>query len=181
MQNEMPDVAAYVVSQKGIYRTEDLIEHAEKQLTLTAQSILSAETIVDIQQAGKCLAYELATACTFHLWRAIETTMGQYFVFLGGRSFEDAKVQRNWAAKIKVLIDASADQKITAWLDHIRDKYRNPQTHPDEVVEIDEAQRLFSVALSSIEQMLLAIKAAPSNQLALVGGGLGKTTASSAP
>src|SRR5690348_4069486 len=51
LQNDMPDIAAYVVSQKGIYRTEDLITHAELQLTAATRAMLPAQAEFDIQQA----------------------------------------------------------------------------------------------------------------------------------
>lgn len=154
LSNDMPDIASYVVKQKGIYRTADLIEHAERQLSSIAQSSLPSQACVDIREAGKCLAYELPTACAFHLWRAVETVMGHYYKNLTGKTFEAAKITPNWAIKIKALEAAKAETKITAFLDHIRGEYRNPQTHPDETVSIEAAQQLFSVALSSIEQIM---------------------------
>jgi len=176
LANEMPDIAAYVVSQKGIYRTDDLIAHAENQLPAAVRKALPPQTLFDLQQAGKCLAYELATACAFHLWRAVETVMGVYYIELSnGRTFDDDKVQTNWAAYIKALADKKADSKITVFLDHVRDQYRNPQTHPDEIVEIDDALRLFSVAISSIDQMMRAIAAlreAPAPILQAIAAGL---------
>jgi hypothetical protein len=75
LSNDMPDIASYVVSQKGIYRTEDLIAHAEQQMSASARAKLPGRACVDVREAGKCLAYEVPTACSFHLWRAVETVM----------------------------------------------------------------------------------------------------------
>lgn len=157
MGNEMPDVASYVASQKGIYRTDDLIAHAENHLSSESRKFLSAQACTDIREAGKCLAYEVSTACAFHLWRAVETVMGDYYFHLTGNTFQAAKISRNWGAYIAAMKAANADNRITTYLDHIRGSYRNPQTHPDEQVPVEEAQRLFNVALSSVEQMLLEI------------------------
>lgn len=159
--NDMPDIAAYIVSQKGIYRTDDLIAHADHQLTADIRAILPAQASFDLREAGKCLAYELATACTFHLWRGVETVMEEYHQVLAGKTFDQAGVQRNWGAYIKALEKAKAPTKITVFLDHIRDEYRNPQTHPDAQITIDEAQRLFGVAMSSIDQMMVDIQKHP--------------------
>lgn len=156
--NDMPDIAGYLVSQKGIYRTADLIEHAENHLTAEVRAILPEQAAFDLRQAGKCLAYELAIACAFHLWRAVETMAEAYYQTLTGKTFEDAEIQLNWGQYIIALNKASADQKITVFLDHIRSAYRNPQTHPTEQISIEEAQRLFGVASSSIDQMALAIQ-----------------------
>jgi hypothetical protein len=167
---DMPDIASYVVSQKGIYRTDDLISHAERHLTEISQGALPSQACDDLRQAGSCLAYELPTACAFHLWRAVETTMGHYFKRLNGKDFDDAGVTRNWAKKIEALNkQPNVDSKVTTFLDHIRDKYRNPQTHPDQIVSLEDAQRLFNVAISSIEQMLLEslkLPAAPASSTA---------------
>lgn len=151
---EMPDVAAFVVAQRGIYRTDDLISDAQKHITARHVGLLPPQALSDIKDAGKCLAFELGTACAFHLWRAVESTMAFYYQLVTERSFADDKVQRNWGAYIKALEGAGADEKITALLRHIKDEFRNPQTHPEESVQVDEAQRLFPVALSAIEQML---------------------------
>jgi hypothetical protein len=60
------------------------------------------------------------------MWRALEVTFGEYYVSLTGKSFENAKIARNWGAYIKALNEAGADAKITGNLDHIRAEYRNP-------------------------------------------------------
>ena len=159
--NDMPDIASYVVSQKGIYRTDDLIAHAEHQLSDEARKLISDQICHDIREAGRSLAYELPTACAFHLWRSVESAMGGYFQRLTGKTWRAAKVARNWSAYIKAMADAGTPNKITGYLDHIRAEYRNPQTHPDEPVTLAEAQRLFPVALSAVEQLVLEMNALP--------------------
>ena len=131
LQNEMPDVASYVVSQKGIFRTEDLIQKAEHQLSAASRLGLPMLAQFDIQQAGKCLAYELAVACAFHLWRAVETVMATLYERKTGTTLEAAGAMRNWAEYIKLMRKANIDPKITTFLDHIRDQYRNPISHPE--------------------------------------------------
>ncbi len=155
MNGDMPDIASYIVSQKGIYRTDDLIAHAENHLSAASKAALPNQACEDLREAGRCLAYEVPTACAFHLWRTVESVMAYYYVKLSGVTFEDAGVQRNWGAYIPALTAVGAPVKITAFLSHIKDEYRNPQTHPDEPVPIEEAQRLFSTAISSVEQMML--------------------------
>jgi hypothetical protein len=159
--NDMPDIASYVVSQKGIYRTADLIAHAEHQLSEEVRAAISEQTCLDIREAGRALAYELSTACAFHLWRSVESCMGTYYARLTGKDWDAAKIARNWAAYIKAMDSAGAPSKITGFLNHIREEYRNPQTHPNEPVALAEAQRLFPVALSAIEQLVLETEKLP--------------------
>ena len=158
LSNETPSVPAYIVSQKGIYRTEDLIEHADKHFPSEIAEMLPLQTKTDICESGKCLAFELPTACSFHLWRALETVMDSYYARITSSSFEQDKVSLNWGAKIKALEEQGADKAVTKNLDHIREHYRNPQTHPDEIVTLDEAQMLFGTAASSITQMVMAMR-----------------------
>lgn len=156
VRNEMPDVAAYIVSQKGIYRTDDLIGSAEKQVTASVATMLPPQTIDDLRAAGKCLAYELGTACAFHLWRAVESVIAFHYFELTGTTFAEAGTQRNWGAYIRDLDKAGAHVKVTGMLRHIKDEFRNPQTHPEEQVSVESAQRLFAVAVSAIEQMCIS-------------------------
>jgi hypothetical protein len=162
LSNEMPGLAIYYISTKGIYSTDDLILHADLHIPESLRPALDAKAVHDIQQAGKCLAYEVSTASAFHMWRAVETVMNSYYKFLtDGHSFEDDKVQRNWAAYIHALDESGAERKITAFLDHIRSEYRNPQNHPSETVDLEQAFGLFGVATSVITQMAKAIRSGP--------------------
>jgi hypothetical protein len=156
LANEMPGLAIYSVTQKGIYATEDLISQAELQIPEGLRSRLSEKARDDLRESGKCLAYEICTATAFHMWRAVETVMCQYYKHLsGGKSFEDDGVtNRNWGQYIKSLNAKGANGKITTFLDHIRDEYRNPVSHPEETVELDEAFGLFNVGIGAITQML---------------------------
>jgi hypothetical protein len=175
MANEMPGCPAYIVSQKGIYRTEALIDQADSHFHPDLASAIPDQAKTDIKEAGKCLAFELPTACSFHLWRAVESTTDEYYVALAGKSFDADNVSRNWGAKIKALEAAKADQGVTAFLDHIREHYRNPQTHPERIVPLKEAQMLFGTATSAIAQIVTAIQnlksGGASGNLALVQGG----------
>ena len=147
--------------QKGIYRTEDLISHADQYFPSSIRESIPEQAKKDLIEAGKCLAYEVPTACSFHLWRSVETVMAAYYTKLAGKEFSDDGVTRNWAAYIKALDDKGADAKITQFLDHIRQEYRNPQTHPEAMLEVNEALALFGVAMSVIHQMVSAIQKLP--------------------
>lgn len=153
LSNEMPDIAMYSVSQKGIFRTDDLIERADHHLTSSVRTHLPDQARKDLLDAGRCLAYELPVACTFHLWRAVETVIQAYLLELSGKKLEEMGISKNWGAYIKALKEAGAPTPVTAFLEHIRSAYRNPHTHPDVVISVEDAQRLFAVATSAIDQM----------------------------
>jgi hypothetical protein len=158
LSNDMPGVSAYVVSQKGIYKTDDLISHADHNFPKEIRKDIPEQAIKDLIESGKCLAFEVPTACAFHLWRAVETVMGAYYQKLTKSTFDSDGVHKNWGAYSKALVEKGADSNITKFLDHIRESYRNPQTHPEAMLEVNEALGLFGVATSAIQMMILEIQ-----------------------
>lgn len=158
LSNDMPGVSTYVVSQKGIYKTDALIAHADQHFTEDIRKLIPEQGKKDLLESGKCLAFELPTACAFHLWRVVETVMSAYYEKLTKSTFKKDNVNRNWSEYIKALNAKGANESITIYLDHIRDKYRNPQTHPEAMLEVNEALALFGVATSAIHQMILEIQ-----------------------
>jgi hypothetical protein len=174
MGSDLPGLSCYLVSPKGIYKTEALIENADENFGETIRAGVPERAREDFKEAGRCLAFERPTACAFHLWRAIETVMDAYYLRLTSKSFKEAGVTRNWDRYVKALNEAHAEGKITQFLDHIRKEYRNPQTHPEVMVSVDEAFSLFGVASSVINQMVLEMqKPQTAPQLPLAGGAAG--------
>ncbi len=158
LSNDMPGVSTYVVSQKGIYKTDDLIIHADQHFPEDIRELIPDQAKKDLIEAGKCLAFEVPTACVFHLWRVVETVMGAYYEKLTKSTFKKDNVAKNWSEYIKALNAKSANESITIYLDHIRNNYRNPQTHPEAMLEVNDASALFGVATSAIHQMILEIQ-----------------------
>ncbi|HYL99425.1 MAG TPA: hypothetical protein VEZ90_10760 [Blastocatellia bacterium] len=76
--HECRELAAFIVTQKGLFSTPLLIEAAEGQFSKNQRAVMPQKTISDIQQAGRCLAFELPTACAFHVCRATEALMLEY-------------------------------------------------------------------------------------------------------
>jgi len=157
LANELPGLATYLVYQKGIYSTDELIADADQHVPERLRGVLSPKAKEDIRQGGRCLAFEVGTASAFHMWRAVESVMDSYHEALTGKTFAQAEVTRNWGEYIKALVKAKAEKKITSFLDHVREEYRNPVSHPEETVELDEAFLLFGAAMSAIVQMLRPI------------------------
>jgi hypothetical protein len=158
--NDVPATPTFVVVQKGIYRTEDLIDRGHNHLPRGLREQLFPQVEVDIMQSGRCLAFEVPTASAFHMWRAVESAMDSYHTAITGKTFKDAdpKISRNWASYIQALDKAGADKKVTSFLDHIREEYRNPIAHPSANTDLEEAFMLFGTGLSAIAQMAVAIK-----------------------
>jgi len=155
-EHESRDIDVYAVTPKGIYSTPALIERAENALPADIKSRLSVETVYDIQQAGRCLAFNIPTAAGFHILKAVESMIREYHVKLTGKQI--AAKSRNWGAYIRDLNTHGADTRVTTYLSHIKDFYRNPIVHPEVTLTSEQALSLFSAAVSAIVQLDAAIQ-----------------------
>lgn len=151
LQTELGKMDTYFVSQKGIYSTSDLIERADNVLPFEILQLLPEPIVTDLQQAGRCLAFDLSTAAGFHIMRAVEAVLRDYYY----PAFVQKKAKgRTWAAYIRDLDDSDADPKVISILDQIRSLHRNPTIHPEEVLTINQAMTLFAIAQSAIVSMV---------------------------
>lgn len=156
LTEELAIVDTYSVTQKGAYSTADLITNAESLFSKVVQQKLPPNAILDIREAGKCLAFETPTAAAFHVVRAIESVILAYYQKVMGTP--PPSRMRNWGVYIKNMRDSGkADPKILDFLAHIKDNYRNPVAHPEAVLTIDEVMVLVSVAVGAMSQMAAAI------------------------
>jgi hypothetical protein len=145
----------YYVSQKAIYDTTALIERPEEIIPKLIRDRLPAETLFDIKQAGKCIAFDIPTAAGIHVIRAVESVIRIYYEKVIGNL--PKRRDRNWGAYSKALTSKGGDQGIIGSLDHIRENYRNPVIHPESTLEREEALSLFAVGMSTIVIMMTAI------------------------
>jgi hypothetical protein len=158
LSNDMPEMSTFAVNQIGIFRTDALIDKAYMQISEPLRDYLMDLARDDINEAGKCLAFRVSTASAFHLSRAIETGMDNCYYVLTGREFAEKESNRNWGKKTEALVDAGAALKITEFLTHIRKAYRNPITHPNQILDEHEALNFFGPAMSAISMMLMEVK-----------------------
>lgn len=152
---ELEGLATYFVSQKGIYSTNDLVENAEMHFAQAIQDQIPPAALSDIKQAGKCLAFDLDTAAGFHILRATETLVHQYYVAAVGANLK--RKDRNWGAYVRNLNahrknnpDSQVDPKLISLIDQVREHHRNPVIHPELMLSAEEAQTLFSVCTGVI-------------------------------
>jgi hypothetical protein len=110
----------------------------------------------EVRQAGRCLAFDIPTAAAFHIIRATESVIREYYQLILG-SLPKMKM-RNWGAYIRNLqTSGKADAGVIAILNHIKETYRNPILHPESVVSLEESQIIVSLCASAITQMVLKI------------------------
>jgi len=148
---ELPTIATYTVSKKGIYSTADLVERSENAIDWEARKVINDAAINDFKQAGRCLAFELATAAGFHTMRSVEDVLRKYWRL--GMAKPDTEKAPEMSQCINELRAAKENPKLMDILDHIRDLHRNTLMHPEAFLTSTEAFRLFDVAKSAISAM----------------------------
>jgi len=133
----------FTVTRKGIYDLRELIEHPEQKFSQSIIALLPDKTIKDLRQAGRALAFEMPTACAFHICRAAESVIIAYCQALTGKPWPHK--QRDWGKYILELENHSAPPQITSRLKEIKNMDRNPYTHPEKTATIEEAPILFEL------------------------------------
>jgi len=138
----------YYASAKRAWDMDKLIDNAEVVLSPLAQEMATSQSITDIREAGRSIAFGLPTAAGFHLFRLLETYVLLYFQVLNIGLPEEKS--RNLGTYIKMIQEHGADAKVTAMLTHLKDTYRNPIMHPEITFSEEEAENLFGLTQSVI-------------------------------
>lgn len=173
LRNECHIMDTYFLTQKGTYSTIALVEHAHFQVPEPTRSKLPDLTKQDFDQAGKCIAFDVPTAAAFHLLRGTEVVIREYYELIVPGPKQASKKMRNWGTYIRLLKHHGADEKVTALLTHLKDVYRNPVFHPEEVYTDERVQVLFGICVSAVVVIKSAIAAPNSSKITLFGGLLG--------
>jgi hypothetical protein len=134
-----------------------LLHNPEALFAANVFKTLPELTQYDLREAALCIAYDRATAAAFHLLRATENTL---------REFYCGRVRRHRATSLMwgpILADfpkhPSVFNKITdsdalfSQLDYIRKQFRNPTQHPEKVYDIEATQDLWGLCTDVITRM----------------------------
>ena len=155
----------YFVTEKGIYSTARLVRLAEWAIPAELRNANAVPDLAlrDLNQAGGCLAFGMATASGYHAARSVERSLREYYTLATGKtvipSKKDSSKERSLeGSSMSDVINAlrasgKGDVKILAVLDQLRDLYRNPISHPDVFLEPAEALELFNICTSAISAM----------------------------
>ncbi len=143
LQGELGVQAVYLIWPKRAYDTNRLISAAGSIFSEAVGSWLTKDEQYDIEQAGKCLAFETSTGAGFHLFRAAESVIRRYYQVVVG-TLPKPKM-RNWGTYLKVLRECGASPKVTYAIEQIKELYRNPVMHPEERLSMDEAISLLGI------------------------------------
>src|SRR3972149_1233666 len=103
----------------------------------------------DLEEAGKCIAFEHPTAAAFHILRGTESVLRNYYCSIVKRSRVNPLL---WGAIVTSLRSRRSFQSATLLnhLDNIRLSFRNPTQHPEKIYDIQEGQDLFGVCIDVV-------------------------------
>lgn len=158
---ELDTLPCYMVVQQASYNMNLLISDARGVLPEGTRDKLPEKALDDIDQAGKCLAFECYTAVGFHLWRAVEAVLEPYYSSITGHALPGTN--KSWGAYEAALhqdaegeTDKTAQQRkrhVHCLLQGARKLYRNEIMHPEAVLGHEEALRMFLEAQTAITAM----------------------------
>lgn len=163
LQAEMGALPSYFATQKGGFDTSTLLFAAER--LFPAELIDKCpESLFDIREAAKCLAFDRPTAVGFHIFRALEAVLRRYYRQVTGE--KPAPRVRSIGVYVKALRSLQCgDEKILSTLDQLVRLHRNPLIHPDDVLTLDDAISIVGLARSAILAMLAVLPIIPPTTL----------------
>ena len=156
LSSEFAKLHAYYIPSVGIFPTDALLNQPEKMFSESA-NLIPDETLIEIKEVGKCLAFSLPTAAGFHLMRSVESMLRHYYEVLSKGASRPAR------GATGIYFDAilqlpGVDKELHAALKQIKTLYRDPIAHPEVVLTGPEAISLLGVVQSAISRTLMLIK-----------------------
>jgi len=108
----------------------------------------------DLEEALRCLAYNIPTASAMISLRAVEGALRNYYTKLCG---DNRNIRENWKDVLekvsKLLTEQQSENKeLVGYLDYIR-TVRNRTEHPDTTFTKKEAERTLILCIYAIEEM----------------------------
>lgn len=151
LEAEIRGYEAYVVTPKRI-DVRRLLRDVPSLFAPDTYAKLSSIAQYDLDEAAKCIAFERSTAAAFHVLRATEAVLRDFYRSLARRK----RVQLYWGLMVADLRKRRKADKysvLLAHLDNIRLSFRNPTQHPEATYDIHEVQDLWSVCVDALNRM----------------------------
>jgi len=151
LQDELDRLPMFTVIKKGNLSIDSLVEGAAEGYPKSVLELTDEFIVNEINQTGKCLAFELPTSCGFHILRAVEIGIKSYVHAATGSL--PRMNQRNWGEYIRLLENAGCGTDFIDVLKILKTK-RNPLMHPQDNLETDEAISLFCICQAGMEALI---------------------------
>ena len=156
LTSEIAFTNLYVVFQKKGYDPTELLNNA---FVLFPDDLLKKvpKVTLDVQEVGRCIAFELPTAAGFHIHRVNETVVRSYYdVVTNKAQHPEGRSMGKYLQELETKKCGDAD--VIASLRDINKLHRNPLIHPEQSLgSIDEALTLLGAVRGAVAYMLKEI------------------------
>jgi hypothetical protein len=168
LDDELQRLHTYQVDQVGAYSFDRLIGSADTVFPeeQRKKGLIPFQALIDFRSAGRCLAFDLPTACGFHAFRATDAMLRAYCDHFDAHPKGNG---RDWGRYITALRDVLKDvaatkkpnERTVELLDSIRETDRNPLVHPETNLDSDGALQMFNLCQNAVSLMVTDIKNSP--------------------
>src|SRR5207248_2818113 len=131
---ELPGFQAYIVTPKRL-DVQRLLNDVGGLLSAGTFKKLGLITRTDLEEAGKCIAFERPTAAAFHLLRGTEAVLRQFYYAIVKHGRVSPMLWGSMIIDLRKRNKAKPHQDLVEHLDHIRRSFRNPTQHPEKVYD----------------------------------------------
>jgi hypothetical protein len=153
---ECEGIYAFYTSDKR-FTIQKLTENIDSLFAPKVFNKISKIAIHDYSEAGFCIAFERPTAAAFHILRATEDILRDYYK----KFFREKIVIKNWGQLTNELRNKKTGKKpddhVVNQLIHIKNSFRNPTQHPEKIYDIHEVQDLLSLSIDIVNRMCLVL------------------------
>ena len=163
---ELQKTATYAVPERGIFKTEGLVDSADQHIHASVHAAVSTFARNEFKAAGRCLAFGLYPASGFHSARAVEDVLRAYHRLYLPQSNSEELTMGNMASalddmhKAKKKAPRLPSQNTVRHLKDFANYDRNPLMHKTVVLEELHAVTLLNTAASVIVEMAKEMLAA---------------------
>ena len=140
----------YILSESR-FSLDSLINKPWQMFAKGAFICLPKIAAYDVSEAFMCIVLSRATATAFHILRATEATLREYYCQVVKRGRVKQTMWGNMVNHLRTR--RKPDESLLQRLDYIRDTYRNPTSHPEARYTIEEAQDLLGLCIDVINAM----------------------------
>jgi len=149
---EARGIYSFIITDKR-FHVDRLLGGVEKLFAPDVFEILPDICKYDFMEAGKCIAFNRATAAAFHLMRGVESLLNNYYK----KYIRPAKKGLTWGQMTHALNNKNRGKKPNETtmnqLNHLRVAFRNPTQHPEKRYDIEESQDLLFLCIDIINRM----------------------------
>jgi hypothetical protein len=111
----------------------------------------------DLKECGKCIAFEVPTAAAFHVLRATEAALRDYYRQMIRHNRVGSNMWGPIVADLRKRHRTKKYEALNSQLDNIRISFRNPTQHPEAIYDIHEVQDLWALCVDVLNRMHKAL------------------------